>query len=320
MNILVSAHPHYNYLDATIVSGLQKLSHTVVGKDNNWHNYCQPEPAPPYDLFIQCHAEKGPELRGVPNIMLWGEDYSQEWPKAYNRGFDAVFVRDYLGGGLSNVFPINFGVEERYLCAPRDQRKQGIRCRDIDIGFWGNIDTKNRVDYCNHLMEVFGGKFNIQLEGQVFCQPDDYWTKWTGTYRPHDIEYYKTLANTKILVSFHGHGPDCARHWEILAAGAVCFIEQMDTIQCPPALVHGKHCFIFNSKAQLTSQIYSVLSDPIQYQAIADQGRHSASGAFSTRSRAKYLLSALAEIGLITGGQDESSIETVERTSAMAKG
>jgi hypothetical protein len=301
MNILMDSYPHYDYMIATISQGLQKLGHTVVGRYSNRHNYCQAEPTATYDLFIQCQAGFDP-IPGMPSVMLWGEDAGMDWRRSLPKGFQAIFVRDYAGGGPAHVFPINFGVEERYLCIDRKIRKLGIRQRPIDIGFWGNIDTPSRIECCKAIRERFIHGYNIKLEGQVFNEPDIYWSRWTGTYRPHDPNYFAALANSKVLVSFAGHGPDCGRHWEILSAGAVCLIEDMGTILCPPAPVDSRHCFFFKTPAQLLGHISNILADPIQYQHIADNGRNAAQGVFATRSRAKYLLKTLVEIKVIKGG------------------
>lgn len=299
MNILLDSHPHYNYMDATLAQGFNDLGHTAYGRNRNGHNYCTPHNGEPFDLFVQCQAFGDP-LSGVPSIMLWGEDGNQSPGSQFypflGKDFTACFVRDYRGGGPDNVFPMNFGVEARYFCASMPAKNRiPLRQRKVDLAFYGNIDTHNRQMYAQALA-AYSGEWNIKIGGQEFRQGDNYWTRWTGTYRPHDVKYYQLLADSKIAISFMGHGPDCARHWEVLASGAVPFIERMPTIMCPPPLRDGEHCFFFSDVPELVHKMELVLKDPIQFQHIADKAVNVARYNHSTAARARYVLSKFNEV------------------------
>jgi hypothetical protein len=191
---------------------------------------------------------------------------------------------------------MNFGIEDRYYCATEKRRKPLIR-RSIDVSFLGNIDTAPRKKYAAMVQADFGNR-RLEIGGHKFAVADDYWSQWTATYRPHDPRYYQCLADSTINLSFMGYGPDCARHWEVMASGGVPVIERMPTVQVPPTL-NEDNCVFFSNERELRGILSDILSYPLKYQAIADSAWASGRKYHSTKARARYLLKVLSDQGIL---------------------
>lgn len=220
MNIVVNQHPHYNYLDASICQGLQKLGHAVTGASLAGTNYVEHKwQGNPVDLFVQFVKGQCP-LIGVPSIMVWGEDDQNGLAAEFIKGFQQVFVRDHLPG--TPGIPINFAIEDRYYCAT-EQGYKPLKDRYFDVCFLGKLYPA-RLAYVEKLKIDFPG-LNMLLGPRTFNTPDNVWSRWTQPWCAHDPGYFETLANSRICLALNGAGPDTGRKWEILASGAICAIE-----------------------------------------------------------------------------------------------
>lgn len=285
MNVLISGYSHYDYLIATIAQGLKSLGHNAYGTGGNAANYLEPHQGQTCQLFIQCIPGKRPHpvLRSA---MLWGGDNHQGLEREFKVGFDAVFVRDLLPGEPG--MPMNFASETRYFCAIQDVPKP-LKDREIDICFLGQLGYARRREYVERLKVDFAG-YRLELGERKFCEPDDYWSKWTLPWAAHDIRYFQTLANSKICLSFKGAGPDCGRHYEVMASGAVCLIEFLGTNMVEPK----PYCLWFEDYDRLKSLIEWVLTDHTgTAQRLVSKAWRYNRIHHSTMARAAYLLGKL---------------------------
>jgi hypothetical protein len=304
-SFLFEAHDHYNFLDATVAQGLANLGHEVYGFDDNAENYLTPHEGQPYDAVIQClhngHLKKRPD---TPFILLWGADSGQGAvavppPPVNEIEADAYFIRDYRGGFGRNVFAINFGIEDRYYCAHNGNPPKPLADRSIDVIFCGQF---NNAPGRKHLMDAvkaeFGGRHNLLIEDRPFTDTEDYWSQWMGAHVIHSPKYFEVLADSKIILSPMGAGPDCGRHWEALASGGVALIQRMPTVMVDPTIQDWRLCGIFQTMDNIVGYVAAILSEPVIFQATADQGFETGQQHHSTAARAAYMLRCLSSLGI----------------------
>lgn len=283
MNVLISGYSHYDYLIATIAQGLKSLGHNAYGTDGNSANYLGPHQGQTCQLFIQCIPGKGPHpvLRSA---MLWGADNHIGLEREFKVGFDAVFVRDHVGGpGI----PMNFSIELRYYAAIEGTPKP-LKNREIDICFLGQLGYAGRREYVERLKVDFAG-YRLELGERKFCEPDDYWSKWTLPWAAHDIRYFQTLTNSKICLAFKGAGPDTGRLWECFASGAMVIAERLGTKMVTPP----PQCLWFDDYEQLAHLIKWTLENIETAQGIAREAWLWNRIHHTTEERAAYLLGKL---------------------------
>lgn len=290
MQIGINTHDHYNYMDSSIIEGLQILGHEVSGTNAVCSNYIQhlrPRYRP-IDLFIQCVAGKGP-LAGRKSVALWGEDSPAraQLPEVFEKGFDLVFVRDHVP--CEPGIPMNFAAETRFYCATIDGPKP-LNERKIDVTFLGNIGYGNRKEYVNRLKKDFS-HLNLLVGERQFNTPDDKYSRWTLPYCAHDPLYFEALNNSKIILDFRGAGPDCARLYEGLASGAVVIAET----HAPAEMVLPAPAGIwwFDDYDALNSIIDLVLHDLDFIQQRQVENWEWNREHHSSKARAKYLIDCL---------------------------
>jgi hypothetical protein len=223
MNILVSQHSYYNYLDSTISSGLIALGHNVFSLYGYQTNYVERgiDGSEHVDLYIEFVDQDVPAPKKWPSVHCYGEDHHRTLGKAFQRGFDFVFVRDHRPTEPGR--PISFGIEERYYEAT-DKKLIPLNERELDITFLGQLCYGTRHGYVEKLKRDFAGD-RLVLGPRHFNEPDKKWSKWTLPWAAHDVRYFETLANSRFCLSFAGMGWDCGRHYEVLASGAIPIIE-----------------------------------------------------------------------------------------------
>lgn len=240
-------------------------------------------PPCPFDLFIQFLKGKRP-LENITSILCWGEDNHVGLDKEFRGGFDHIFVRDHHFGEPG--FPINFGAETRYYCATEHGLKP-LKDRSIDICFLGQLGYADRAKYVAQLKKDFS-QYNLVLGERLFNTPDDHWSKWTLPWSAHDPAYFATLANSKVVLSFRGAGPDCGRHWECLASGAVPVIESMGLVDLVKPTPEGVKWFF--GYEQLHRAITEVLGNLDKYQEAQERAWAWNREHHSTKARVRYLL------------------------------
>lgn len=302
---LLEGNPYYNFMEATVAQGLQALGHIVYGAFGSWQNYCVPHNGEPFDVFLQCVDD--PQtlvLADIPIVYIWGDDSGQgstptNYPNLANVKASAIFVRDYRGGGSERVRPMNFGAEDRYFCA-HDGNPTLLADRTIDVVFLGRWDNcEGRRDLLKTIQQSLPDH-NLLFDSHIFTDRDGYWSQWVSGHCVHSVEYYKALADAKIILSPMGAGPDCARHWEAMASGGVPLIQGMPTIQVPPALEAGTDCLTFNTADEAIEAISLILADDTGMgQVLADAAYRHAIERHSTAARARYIMMTLNELGVL---------------------
>lgn len=290
MNVVIQAHRNYSYLDATIVQGFRNLGHTVYSPHDNTANYLSQMQLPVHisgDLFIQCLCGAGSAKDvGVDapiSVMAYGLDNHDRLQSEFKRNFDHIFVRDYVSGP---GHPINFAIEDRYYCAvgKNGHQRKTLKNRPIDICFLGTL-FPHREAYLNRLEKDLKDR-TIVFGGRLFNEPDDVWSPHTLPYCAHDPRYFDMLANSKICLSFKGAGLDCARHWEVVASGAIPIIEEMESVLCAPEPL----AMWFDNYETLLDSINMVLDDLDGYEEFASSAWKRNKRYHSTTARALYLL------------------------------
>jgi hypothetical protein len=291
----------YDYMTATIAQGLFELGHMAYGWRNDSSSYLTPHDGQDYDVVIQ--AIEGTQLQSEkPRIYLQGSDLGigpeMDNLNYRNLKYDIAFVRDLRATFDERrfVYPINFGVEKRYFCKTRNGYKP-LKDRKYDVVFLGGLEKSNRREMAKTVRENFKDK-NILIDERIFNKGDDFWTRWTQTFCPHDERYFEALADAKIVLSPMGAGPDCARHWEALASGGVPLIERMPSLVCPPELKSERECVFFENMRDLCEKISFVLGNLERYQKVADEAYRMAKGPHSTKGRATYMLAKCMEVGV----------------------
>jgi len=282
-----------------MAQGLRALGHNCYGRYGNGNNYLVPHVEQPYDVLIMCHeGEFVNDEPDKPIVLLWGADIGaitteQQQSLLERLRFKVAFVRDLLPGVRLKrpVYPINFGVEDRYYCATGVFRKD-LAQRSIDVFFCGRYEGyKNRellIELCKNRLPA---SLNVIMDGHRYCAPDDQWSLTVNGHCHHVPDYFKALADSKIILSPGGAGPDCARHWEAFASGGIPLIEDMKTQQCLP-LTSGEGCLLYSSPWDALDKITDVLAKPRIAQKIADDA-FELSRRHTCMERAKYFVSKL---------------------------
>jgi hypothetical protein len=286
----VSSHDHYNYLDATVIQGLQNLGHNVRDVFGYRTNYLEPKGSRPafneFDLVID--FVRGIEQTGAPKgakrVFVWGEDNHVGLNNVFVRDYDHVFVRDHLS--TEPGLPMNFGIESRYYCATNMGIKP-FKDRSIDVCFLGQLGYGNRAEYVERLKKDFK-HLNLVLGPRQFNTPDEYWSQWTKPWCAHDPEYFQTLADSKICLSFLGAGPDTGRFWECLASGAAVVAESLGAVDMVRPTPGGVKWFwgYDQLRTAITETLDNLYKPQIDQQFHWQWNRDN----HSTTARAQYLL------------------------------
>jgi hypothetical protein len=306
LRFLLEGHKHYNFMESTVSQGLQALGHVVYGAHRSAENYCVPHDGEPYDVFLQCIDHVKTTIPpGVPSVFIWGDDSGtgktpSHYPNFSKIDAKAIFVRDYRGGSESNVFPLNFGIEARYYCAHEGKPKPLVD-RQYDVTFWGHLTTNpNRQRFLSEIRDrLVDLGYNVLIGPRQYEAMDGYWSQWVKGYCTHDPEYYKVLADSKILLSPMGAGPDCARHWEAMASGGIPVIERMPTVQVLPGLTEGTDCFMFSSMDEAITSIQLVMGNVESYQRMADDAFVRGRLHHTTKARALYMIDVMHRLKII---------------------
>jgi hypothetical protein len=318
MNFLVYGTPYYEYLQATIVEGLTLLGHNVYGwnekkKEQDTRNYKKPYGGQQIDYFIDAHPsiQQTNNWDYTPRILLWPYDWGDNNPFDPSRfKYDAAFIRDYRGlkNDPGNVFPINYGIEQRYFCAVNQEDKAIIE-RNWDVLFTGdNVGRRGKMLKMLNKSMKKNGPFNVSLGlGYSFIEePDDYWCQWVNGRFCHCNDYFRALANSKINLSFGGSGPDCGRHYEVMASHGLPLIEKSDAIGIEPSFQSAFPELTFFHDAELRDKALYYVTNLDEAQELADRVFEFAKTTQTSKQRALYMLRCLKQLNLYSGELDET--------------
>jgi hypothetical protein len=303
MKFLVYSPPYYEFCTSTVCEGLKSLGHMVYGYDGSSQNYLEPYDGSVVDFFIDAFPMKGRSVdwSWTPRIMLWPYDKTGPETLNYNdHKYDIMFIRDYEGGGGSNVFPINYGIEDRYFDQINREDKP-LKDRKYDVVFIGdNVGRrKEMLTKLKGKLNDFNCLLGLKTDLGVGEEPNEYWSQWVNGRFCHWDDYFRTIADSKILLSFSGSGPDCGRHYESIASHALVFFEKSNTIKVSPSIDARFPHLLFDEVGELANSIREYLSRINLAQHDADLLFSFGKRHLTTRNRAEYMIEKMKEVGIL---------------------
>jgi|GEM_PF-3807605 len=207
--------------------------------------------------------------------------------------FDHYLKRELLRAAPAprRVKQLSFGIERRYLTeiiTPLATNE-----RPIDVLFAMSLETNKCRALYQEVVRYFAkevrGRLRIDFLGTAERAYDNRSMKALPT-----PEYREKLRSSKVVISCHGAGEDCARYWETLASGALLLSESLSLVQENP-LDGRSHCLYFKNPGELLEQLRLIfLERGAPYCQIARNGRDFALEHHSTLARGAKVIS-LAE-------------------------
>lgn len=301
MKIFFFNRKKYDYMQASLTEGLIDLGHDVVGYF--MANYCHSshelknwEDLSGYDLVIfgESQVKYLKRLGGFRSsfpgrvVCLDGADDAKIRFKGYLYA-DFYFKRElnklafessFLDG---MIYPISFAIEKRYLF-----ERKFVAQQDLDFVCMMNLSTNSKRKNIHQFLKQYflSTRFNtyIGVTGERAYGSE-----------PHPLDtpiYYSKLGGSRVALSMHGAGQDCARYWEILASGAL-LISQKITNKVVDLPKDGEHCYYFDSILQLEKILDFVFSNPDNVKTVAERGRKFSLLHHTTQARAAYFLNKL---------------------------
>jgi len=307
MRILYVNTPVYDFLTAAIIEGLNELAsqmpiQLVTTRRSNYARASQVwtrqkiyKARHSFDLFILgTNDDVDEELYwDVANpdhaICIDGSDYPTFMHPAEK--FRLYFKRELYESPIGNIRPCTFAIERRWW-RPLSQNpafflaacfgpKTGDRARVIEF-----LEASKCCDVTigpikptiwNSLEGVWRGQCSFSV-----------WKK-TPFAVGHNYRYYSTLQKSLMALSVPGLGLDTGRYWEILGSGAL-LVSQTNSLQILNRLVHGEHCFTFNSLDELAAILQRARLDKNHVRVIRQQARDLCLRYHSTLARARYVI------------------------------
>lgn len=293
MKILYVNTNIYDFLTATLIEGLIELGHEVVTSEKsnfgqgatNRHILHFAEKA---DLII---IGSGPQVRswlmrdiGNPNlIFVDGSDKGDFEVNPFIQ-FKAVFKRELCIYDVTSkddrIFPLPFSAEKRYFINPLPSGT----ARDIKVFFGATLST-NPIRYSIH------HRLMTKNDSAIFSGSTgerSYKGKIRGHYNDTP-QFRELLFRSQVGINAAGAGWDCARYWEILAAGALLFTQKLEIV-IPNPLIHGQHCLEFNSLDEFDSRLDELLTKPHVIPEIARAGYEHVQQFHTSSARAAFFL------------------------------
>jgi hypothetical protein len=282
--------PIYDYSTASLIEGLTALGHRVLCSESSNYGGKLPDAeliqeAETADIIF-CGSNVGVRsslLRAVQNSRVCfvdGADH-QAFGVPFDLRFKAIFKRELCGAvsdpAARQIYPLPFAAESRYFTVPRR--------KDILVSFLANMSTNPlRGSVHQRLLNlrhpaVISGSTNERayLPGHARGGPIE-----TPRYR-------ELLARSLISINVAGAGYDCARHWEIPAAGAMLFTQALDIV-IPEPFVDGTSCVTFASLAEFDEKLAFYVARPDVCAAIAARGLEQLRRWHTSKARAEYAM------------------------------
>jgi hypothetical protein len=218
-------------------------------------------------------------------------------PVPSNMEYHTLFVRDYAGDPPgNNVFPLDYGIERRYLEGCFGPRKN-IAERPVDMMFYGTLSTAQREYY---LQRLAAAGMNVRYGRYEFNIPDDYWSKWVYGRYTHDRNYYQALNTTKMVFCPYGAGCSCFRHMEAYAAKAIPVIQKYpDNIIPLHNFIDGENCILWTNEKDLVQKVKHYLDNEAELEVLQEGCWDFAMNNLTTKHVAQYMLDKIKLHGLI---------------------
>lgn len=292
MKIVCIQSPFFDLLTATVIEGLKDLGHEVIASEDS--NYATKSPdrvlraaALEADLIIvfsnnEVRTSLAHGLTGRPIVYVDGAD-QQEFRVPPDIRFNAIFKRElnkhWINTHNEPIHPLPFAAERRYFSLDLGSR------RDIRVSFAANLNT-NCARYSAHFRLAELNDPNIFIGTTGECSYGGIGpigaVKSTQKFR-------ELLHCSQISVNVPGVGYDCARYWEILAAGAMLYTQEIDIV-IPNPLIEDKHYVTFKYFDEFVPKLRVLMSDPDRVSQIAAAGKAHLLEFHTTRARAQYLI------------------------------
>jgi 2-polyprenyl-3-methyl-5-hydroxy-6-metoxy-1,4-benzoquinol methylase len=317
VNIVYINSPIYDYLTATLIEGLQELGHRVLCSEDS--NYGRK--APDHELVAAVASADVVIVgsnQGVRTGLLQGADHSRlvyvdgadhpviAPPESLN--FQLTFKRELLSSCLdaenNHVLPLPFAGEKRYgLLSPTSPR-------ELKAAFLANLTTNPmRFGVHQRLLNLKDPRVLSGTTGERAYNPSQ-----SASAPIETPKYRQLLQQSRIAINVAGAGWDCGRYWEILAAGAMLFTQELDIV-IPHPFTDGVDCVTFSTFAQFEEKLPYYLERPELCTEIAQRGQQHYLEFHTTIARAAYFLE---QIQLRLGVRDDVPSEA-PRSEPRAK-
>jgi 2-polyprenyl-3-methyl-5-hydroxy-6-metoxy-1,4-benzoquinol methylase len=292
VNIVYINSPIYDYLTATVIEGLQELGHRVLcSEDSNYGSKVGDAEligsAKDADLIIvgSNQGVRSTLLRTVENerrVYVDGADHPVVAPPE-GIDFKLIFKRELLtcwhNAAENNVVPLPFGGEKRYGLLPPSSE------RGLKAAFLANLATNPlRFGVHQRLVNLGDPAVISGTTGERAYNPNQSLSNPIETPK-----YRQLLQQARIGINVAGAGWDCGRYWEILAAGAMLFTQELDIV-IPNPFTDGKDCATFKSFDEFEEKLEYYLARPELCTEIAERGQAHYLEFHTSKARAKYLL------------------------------
>jgi SAM-dependent methyltransferase len=285
----------YDYLAATLIEGLVALGHEVVLSQAAAQGTHLPDEqfraaAETADLVVvgsnagvRSHLVQ--DVANPRKVFVDGGD-SQDFAVTNNIRFKAVFKRElnrcFREAADQRIFPLPFAAEQRYL-------SNEVFAKDLHVSFIANMGTNPWRHSIHQRLQ------NLHLPGVVSGTTNE---RAYSETRPKSeaIEtplYRQLLRRSRISVSVAGAGYDTARFWEILAARAMLFTQQLDIV-IPQGFTDGHDCVTFRSLDEFDEKLVFYMNRPELVAQIAERGHQRLLAHHTTQARAQQFLDACA--------------------------
>lgn len=295
MRIVYINTPIYDYLTATVIEGLTGLGHDVVCSEASNYGCAAPEAellrrAEDADLIVvgSNAAVRLHVLEGVANpkrVFVDGTDGARVEAPAGIR-FKAIFKRELCKvdreTAADGVYPLPFAAERRYFVPAQS--------KDILASFVASMHS-------NPMRNSVHVRMRNKANPLIVSGSTNERSYIPGEPKPLPIEtpgYRSLLARSLISVNVPGWGYDCARYWEIPAAGAMLLTYQPD-IAIPEDFQDGVDCATFRSLEEFESKLDFYTGRPDVAARIAGRGVERVMRCHTTARRAAYFLEKAME-------------------------
>jgi hypothetical protein len=280
----------YDFTTATLIEGLKSLGHTVLcSETSNYGVSVAAEilkaEAPSADLLVLgsnlgVNLDLFAQLRNERAVYVDGSD-QQSIAMPSNVAVKAIFKRELNRAAQLDpqapVFALPFAAEERYFPSTPPRK-------DVALSFLANMNTNplrysihQRIGRLSHPAPIMSGSTGESSYNGANGNP-------LSTPR-----YREILLRSRIAVNVPGAGYDCARYWEILAAGAMLMSWEPDIV-IPEAFTDGVDCVTFRSLEEFEDKARYYLDHLDLVDAIAQRGSERLRKHHTSAARAQYFL------------------------------
>ena len=282
MDIVCITAEHYDILTEVIIEGIRCTEHSI--KVNNKEFLAE---ADLILMFLSMERKNEPLLNYIvqnkwekKTAIIDDEDRLELIEPGAVGVFRIYFKRElYIEDIRKNIKPMPFGAMKAYFkYKGKVDNKYSVICSMATGTNLRRLKIEEAVRSLGIQNSMVGriGRANA-------CTP--------STHELKQI-YYKSLAESKIGVSYYGSEYETARFWEIPASGALLLSPPIK-IQIPNPPVAGIHFVSYNNEEELKDKIKYYLENEQERALIAKQGYEYVLKYHTSKERAKYLLGVI---------------------------